>query len=410
MAWPPSRSARSSPTHVEETPWPAVGAADRRRAALCVARVRGHERRSLHHGAGEARDRLCHPRQCAEKDRSLVIRPVAPIQQRRSGSPPDGTAAQPTAEQRPSPTVISRQTTGTVLAQHAVAAKTNETPMLGTRLDTIDSTGAVITADAPHRRRDTAEAIVCRRRLLHLDRQGLMHMLGPAPSPTVHRTQTDPNAPKSSAPPPPVGPRHQSAPASAPSTATTAPQTRRATTPAVSPVRQTTLDATKPSFAEDLTGTRRRQTGWPRGTTPAVSGEARPGLRLDEVNIAASGDFWLPDRPDETVRGTFQADAGEPPEAVLADALVEDPRVSCTANDGLMYVRGPAGGVKASLPTTMQGRLDSGESATLINAQNWGDPDPPIRVFRLPGAQRHCGRAPHKWSRAAVRRDAFSLR
>jgi hypothetical protein len=44
------------------------------------------------------------------------------------------------------------------------------------------------------------------------------------------------------------------------------------------------------------------------------------------MNIAASGEFWLPETPDETVRGAFRADAGEQPEAVLADALAEDPR------------------------------------------------------------------------------------
>ena len=42
------------------------------------------------------------------------------------------------------------QATGTVLAQLAVGAKTNEIPMLRTLLDTIDITDAVITADALH--------------------------------------------------------------------------------------------------------------------------------------------------------------------------------------------------------------------------------------------------------------------
>jgi predicted transposase YbfD/YdcC len=52
------------------------------------------------------------------------------------------------------------QTTGTVLTQIAVGAKTNEIPMLRTLLSSIDITGAVITADALHCQRDTAEAIV----------------------------------------------------------------------------------------------------------------------------------------------------------------------------------------------------------------------------------------------------------
>lgn len=52
------------------------------------------------------------------------------------------------------------QHTGTVLAQLAVEAKTNEIPMLRTLLDTLDIAGAVVTADALHCQRDTAEAIV----------------------------------------------------------------------------------------------------------------------------------------------------------------------------------------------------------------------------------------------------------
>jgi predicted transposase YbfD/YdcC len=52
------------------------------------------------------------------------------------------------------------QHTGAVLAQLAVGAKTNEIPLLRTLLDTLDITDAVITADALHCQRDTAEAIV----------------------------------------------------------------------------------------------------------------------------------------------------------------------------------------------------------------------------------------------------------
>ena len=52
------------------------------------------------------------------------------------------------------------QATGTVLAQLAVGAKTNEIPMLRTLLDTIGITDAVITADALHCQRETAQAIV----------------------------------------------------------------------------------------------------------------------------------------------------------------------------------------------------------------------------------------------------------
>lgn len=54
------------------------------------------------------------------------------------------------------------QQTGTVLAQLAVDVKTNEIPMLRKLLDTFDITGAVITADALHCQRDTAEHIIGR--------------------------------------------------------------------------------------------------------------------------------------------------------------------------------------------------------------------------------------------------------
>jgi len=54
------------------------------------------------------------------------------------------------------------QQTGTVLAQVAVGAKTNEIPLLPKLLDTIDIAGTVITADALHCQRGTAEYIVGR--------------------------------------------------------------------------------------------------------------------------------------------------------------------------------------------------------------------------------------------------------
>ena len=64
------------------------------------------------------------------------------------------------------------QTTGTVLAQIAVGTKTNEIPMLRKLLDEFGNiTDAVITADALHCQRDTAEAIVGRWRSLHPHRE-----------------------------------------------------------------------------------------------------------------------------------------------------------------------------------------------------------------------------------------------
>ena len=54
------------------------------------------------------------------------------------------------------------QHTGTVLGQLSVGAKTNEIPLLAKLLDTMDITGAVITADALHTQRGTAEYIASR--------------------------------------------------------------------------------------------------------------------------------------------------------------------------------------------------------------------------------------------------------
>ena len=54
------------------------------------------------------------------------------------------------------------QHTGTVVAQLAVGAKTNEIPLLTKLLETIDITGAIITADALHCQRGTADYITGR--------------------------------------------------------------------------------------------------------------------------------------------------------------------------------------------------------------------------------------------------------
>jgi len=54
------------------------------------------------------------------------------------------------------------QHTGTVLAQIAVGAKTNEIPLLVKALDLVDIAGAVIAADALHCQRGTAEVIIGR--------------------------------------------------------------------------------------------------------------------------------------------------------------------------------------------------------------------------------------------------------
>lgn len=98
------------------------------------------------------------------------------------------------------------------------------------------------------------------------------------------------------------------------------------------------------------------------------------------MNIAASGAFWIPETPGVAVRGAFKADPGQHPEAVLAGALVQDPRVTRSETGGVTYAMGPAGGVKASLAITMQGRHDNADFVTLMTAQNFGDPGPRLAL------------------------------
>lgn len=54
-------------------------------------------------------------------------------------------------------------TQGLVLGQVEIGVKTNEIPLFSTLLDTVDLTGAVVTADALHAQRDHAEYLVARR-------------------------------------------------------------------------------------------------------------------------------------------------------------------------------------------------------------------------------------------------------
>jgi hypothetical protein len=104
------------------------------------------------------------------------------------------------------------------------------------------------------------------------------------------------------------------------------------------------------------------------------------------MNVAAGGDFWVPVTPGVTVSGAFKADAGSEPELVLARGVVGDPRVAVSVHGGITYASGGVATIKASLPITVQGRLDSGESVTLVNAQNWGGPGPP---FENPSYKAH---------------------
>ena len=92
--------------------------------------------------------------------------------------------------------------------------------------------------------------------------------------------------------------------------------------------------------------------------------------------IAVGGNFWVLEKPEVRVRGEFSAEVGKQPEARLVAGLVADPRVGAfdTPDGGkiLTFSAVPAKWVEAFQPITLQGQLDTGESVTLLNAQNHG--------------------------------------
>jgi hypothetical protein len=96
------------------------------------------------------------------------------------------------------------------------------------------------------------------------------------------------------------------------------------------------------------------------------------------MNIAASGEFWAPQTPNRKVRGTFTADVGEQPNLKLADGVVDDPRVTRGQRGDVAYAQGGASSIKAFLPITVQGQLDSGDFVTSVNAHNHGGPGRPF--------------------------------
>jgi hypothetical protein len=100
------------------------------------------------------------------------------------------------------------------------------------------------------------------------------------------------------------------------------------------------------------------------------------------MDIAASGEFWVPNAPDVKVRGEFTAQAGENPEATLPGARPpNDPRVNTSPMGGMTYaIGGAASSVEAFLPITIQGQLDSGDFVPLVNARNRGGPGFPFEA------------------------------
>jgi len=87
--------------------------------------------------------------------------------------------------------------------------------------------------------------------------------------------------------------------------------------------------------------------------------------------ITLGGEFWVPAVPDVPVRGEYSAEPGKQPEVSLVADLVDDPRVRPNGS-GVTFASSPAEMVKAFLPITLQGQLETGECVTLLNAQNHG--------------------------------------
>lgn len=95
------------------------------------------------------------------------------------------------------------------------------------------------------------------------------------------------------------------------------------------------------------------------------------------MNITATGDFWIAERPEQRVRGDLTAELGNRPEATLVANLVTDPRVSVFKSSGgkvagFAVLADPARSVASFQPITLHGLLDTGQPVTLLDAQNYG--------------------------------------
>ncbi|GFG75421.1 hypothetical protein MBOT_27860 [Mycobacterium botniense] len=82
------------------------------------------------------------------------------------------------------------------------------------------------------------------------------------------------------------------------------------------------------------------------------------------------------ENPSLRVQGKFTAEVGKQPEACLSAGLVADPRVHVfntpCGGKGVAFSADPAKSIQAFQPITLHGQLDSGESVTLLDAQNHG--------------------------------------
>ncbi|VAZ71750.1 hypothetical protein LAUMK4_00616 [Mycobacterium persicum] len=83
------------------------------------------------------------------------------------------------------------------------------------------------------------------------------------------------------------------------------------------------------------------------------------------MNLEASGNFWVPADTKVKVQGSFKADPGQKPEAILATGLVDDPRVKVSGGISI-FTDSPDETVNAFLPITLHAQLTTGESVTLL--------------------------------------------
>jgi hypothetical protein len=93
--------------------------------------------------------------------------------------------------------------------------------------------------------------------------------------------------------------------------------------------------------------------------------------------VTIGGEFWMMENPDRRVRGDFTAEVGNKPELTLAARVVADPPPAAKTEPGDLgaaLTAYAAQRVAAFQPITLHGQLDTGESITLLHAQNHGRP------------------------------------
>lgn len=87
--------------------------------------------------------------------------------------------------------------------------------------------------------------------------------------------------------------------------------------------------------------------------------------------LTGDGEFWALDNPEDHTRGTLAAEDGQRAEVTLAGGIKPDPRVR-PLGGGLAWDPSPEKAVEAFRATTLQGRLDSGQVFSLLDAHNHG--------------------------------------